>query len=296
MVRAFGPLWTASLLSPEPFCTFAPFDKCEGVKDFTFDFQSSCLKPPASRDRLRVWDELTYTHTHTCVRAKRLRTLHVYFKRQHSIIPLWKAQSSSLVAEIKVAPRLPPLLFNIGLTSSSTSISRRTTSPLSTATLQPADESDSASFSCDNGLRWSPQSCGDIQCSPACSGIYFSSSLVLPAGLWGERPSLLAANASGETIWKCINSYKLEGLKYKDWMGARAQRWFPCGGASWIFLFFFCLCYIFAGSAPSGSCRTFRLSEKTEQKCTSRVCCAQERLSALSVGISINIWTLLCMS
>lgn len=171
-----------------------------------------------------------HTHTHT----QNGYALGVYISNVYTKSFVSETLRASLVAGIKVAPRLSLLLFNIGLTSSSTSISRRTTSPRSAATLQPADESDSASFSCDNGLRWSPQSCRDSQCSPACSGIHFSSSLVLPAGLWGERPSSLAANASGDTIWKCVNSYKLEGIKYKDWMGARAQRWFPCG-----FLFFF---------------------------------------------------------
>lgn len=56
----------------------------------------------------------------------------------------------------------------------------------------------------------------------------------------------LASEESGRRRWLQtraerqygnVNSYKLEGIKYKDWMGARAQRWFPCGGSSWIFSF-----------------------------------------------------------
>lgn len=68
--------WTLARLKVlNLFCTFAPFDKCEGVnpiqlllKDFTYNIGSSCLKPPASRDRPCVWYQITRTHTHKMVR------------------------------------------------------------------------------------------------------------------------------------------------------------------------------------------------------------------------------------
>lgn len=143
--------WTASLLNPEPFCIFGPIDKCcvENLnqllpRGFTDNSWSSCLKPSASRDAPVFIASVQHVDTNT----KWVRT------------PL----NVSPVAEIKVAALLSLLLFTAGLTSLPTSISWRTTSLCSAASLQPADESESVSFCCDNGQRWSLQSHKDSQC------------------------------------------------------------------------------------------------------------------------------------
>lgn len=79
----------------------------------------------------------------------------------------------------------------------------------------------------------------DSVLQPAAESI-LSSSSVLPAGRGGARPSVFAANTSGATIWKWVNSYKLVGIKYQNRMVAGALRWFPCGGSS-CFVFSFLL-------------------------------------------------------